>query len=446
MPIRILYMLAGAVGAPLMQATLRPLWNKVNQEVSELWPYELLPPQNLIGMRWRGLIDEDAYRTELAKQGFNAERADNLYKASETLFQAYDVVSMWRRQIIDEDALKTELGILGYTDERQEKLVKVTEMIPSAQDIIRFAVREVYTPEIAERFGQYDGVERVMENATDDIAATGITADAFRKYWAAHWMLPSIGQGFEMLHRDVIGSEDLDLLMEALDVMPWWRANLKAISYNPYTRVDVRRMHKLGILTDDDLVRSYKDLGYDDEHAQGMADFTVEYNKVPEAAESTAEDIEQARVKEATRGSIMKAYRNSIIDKDTTREYLAGLEYTPDATELYIAIEDFASEEDFVDENIKTAHEAYTRNIWTHTQVIDKLGKLNLPGRQIDALVARWDMEKEAKPSRPTKAELFSFYRANIITLERLQTELRAYGYDEQYIEWYIASEKKKGR
>ena len=437
--------LVGNLAAPLMQSSLRPLWNKINQEVSEQFPNEILPPQNLIGMRWRGLIDDDRYKTELAKQGIDSERAGLLYTASETLYQAYDVVSMYRRAIIDEEQMKTELTILGYTDERQEKLLKVTEMIPSAQDVIRFAVREVYTPEIAERFGQFEGADRVLESAKTDIAATGITEDAFRKFWAAHWELPSINQGFEMMHRGVIGDAEIDMLMEALDVMPWWRSNLKSISYNPYTRVDVRRMHKLGILSDDALVRSYKDLGYDQEHAEGMASFTIEYNRIPEAAESTAEDEEKARVKEATRASIMKAYHNNIIDVATTREYLASLDYTPEATELYIAIEDFAREDEITDDSIATAHEAYTRNIWTHTQVIDTLGKLNLPGRQIDTLIAKWDMEKAARPSKPTKAELFSFYRGKIITIERLKEELTAYGYSDQYITWYIAAEKKKG-
>ncbi|GAI14199.1 unnamed protein product, partial [marine sediment metagenome] len=86
-------------------------------------------------------------------------------------------------------------------------------------------MREVYTPEIAEAFGQFDGLDEVVERASADIKAIGLTKETFAKYWAAHWMLPSVGQGFEMVHRAVIPpvstAEEplgLDRLMTALDI------------------------------------------------------------------------------------------------------------------------------------------------------------------------------------------------------------------------------------
>ena len=83
-------------------------------------------------------------------------------------------------------------------------------------------------------------------------------------------MLPSIGQGFEMLHRRVIEDADLDLLLRALDVMPFWREKLKDISYNPLTRVDVRRMHRIGVLEEEGVFNAYLDVGYNEENAQLM--------------------------------------------------------------------------------------------------------------------------------------------------------------------------------
>ncbi|GAH58877.1 unnamed protein product, partial [marine sediment metagenome] len=44
---------------------------------------------------------------------------------------------------------------------------------------------------------------------------------------------------------------ELDSLFMATDIMPWWREKLKAISYNPLTRVDVRRVFKMGIVSEE---------------------------------------------------------------------------------------------------------------------------------------------------------------------------------------------------
>ncbi|GAJ10812.1 unnamed protein product, partial [marine sediment metagenome] len=223
-------------------------------------------------------------------------------------------------------------------------MMRVTEVIPSAGDIIRYAVREVYTPDIAKAFGQFDelgvsageidGVlsgaitkpsldpEGVLAKAESDIEAAGLPPATFTKEWAAHWLLPSILQGFEMLHRGVIpfkstGTQALSLerLMIALDIMPAWREPLKDISYNPFTRVDVRRMHKIGVLDEEAVFTAYADVGFSpfapghdhetvaaafacetcrhESKVGHMLDFTILYNADPPEAEKTVTDTER---------------------------------------------------------------------------------------------------------------------------------------------------------
>ncbi|NVM24281.1 MAG: hypothetical protein HWN68_21185, partial [Desulfobacterales bacterium] len=236
------------------------------------------------------MIEEGRYLEEMKKSGFNEDRSNLLYLGSAQLLAAYDIVRLWRREGIGEAKRDEELNALGFDTDRIEQLIKVSEEIPGARDIIAFAVREVYSPEIAAQFGQYEGADQVYKAAEKDLVAAGMTEETFTKYWAAHWVLPSMTQGYEMMHRAVIEDADLDRLMVAMDVMPWWRDKLKAISFSPYTRVDVRRMHKIGILSDDELIRAYQDVGYDEEKAARMAQFTIRYNFGPEAAEMTAED------------------------------------------------------------------------------------------------------------------------------------------------------------
>jgi len=437
--------LAGGVGLSMLMSSLRPLHNLVNQNVFKLYPNELFPPANLINLKYRGHITDTVYVDEMRRQGINEDRARSLYKGSEVLLNGYEIVALWRRDNIDTVERDEHLTELGFTPERIPLLTKVTAQIPSALDVISFAVREVYSPAIAEAFGQYEGVEGVLQEAGADIRATGMSEDTFKKYWAAHWQLPSMRQGYEMLHRDVIDTETLDSLMIALDIMPYWRDKLRAISYSPYTRVDVRRMHKLGVIDQDALIRAYMDLGYSEERAQGLAEFTVLYNLDPEQREQTGEDVEKAREKEATRAAVMKAFSTNIITEDETRDHLEALEYTDTAIDLYIANAVFSTEEDVTDEKFKTIHEAFVRRIYDYTTTIVKLGELNLPGAQVELLMERWSIEKDAKTSRPSKAELFKMFAAKIITEEILRTELEGHGYTDKYINWYMLFEQQKG-
>lgn len=436
--------LAGGIGVTILSVTLRPVYNAINQKAFQVYPNELLPPANLINLRYRKHINEDIYLDEMKRQGIDNDRAGSLYKGSELLLNGYEIVALWRRGVITDEDRNEQLRELGYTTERIPLLTSVTAQIPSALDVIGFAVREVYSPEIAEQFGQYEGVEGVLAEAADDIRASGMSADTFKKFWAAHWQLPSMRQGYEMLHRDVIDEDTLDSLMIALDIMPYWRDKLRDISYSPYTRVDVRRMHKLGIIDEDDLIRAYMDLGYEWERAEGLAKFTVQYNLDPEEREQTGGDIEKKREKEATRAAVMKAFQTGLIPESETKEFLYILGYTDEAIELYLANAEYAKEDALTDDKLEIIHEAFVRRIYDHTTTVAKLGELNLPGKQAETLLDRWTMEKDAKTSRPSKAELFKMYGAKVISKEVLKVELEGHGYTDKYIEWYLKFEEKK--
>lgn len=419
-------------------STIRPLNNWLNQQIAKAWPNELLPPANLINLRYRGHIEDTVYYDEMEMQGINHDRAENLYKGSEAMLNGYEVVSLWRRGVLTDEDRNTQLGELGFTTDRINLLTHVTAQIPSALDVIGFAVREVYSPEIVAAFGQMEGVEDVLDVADEDITATGMTRETFKKYWAAHWQLPSMRQAYEMLHRNVVDAETVDQLMVALDIMPFWRDKLRAISYAPYTRVDVRRMHKLGVIDEAALVRAYQDLGYDEARAKGLAEFTVLYNQDPETREQTQVDVERTKEKEATRGAVMKAYQTNIITEEDARTHLKALDYKDTAIDLYIANVLFATEEDVLDSQLKTVHEAFVRRIYDYTTTVARLGELNLPGAQVETLMEGWTIEKDAKTSRPSKAELFKMYAAKIITEEVLKTELEGHGYTDKYIDWYM--------
>jgi hypothetical protein len=355
------------------------------------------------------------------------------------LLDATDYLVAWMRGYISEEELKNKLAALGIPNEDIETLKRNLWYIPTASDVIRFGVREVYTPNVISKFQMDEGFDNVLANAKDDLQKAGLSEDTFRKYWRAHWELPSAQMGFAMLHRGIITKEELELLLTTLDIMPFWRDKVIQLSYEPYDRVDIRRMHKLGILKDADLVRAYMDLGYDEEKARKLAEFTIKYNEEPEESEKTTRDKEKEKNLDLTKSDILSGYRNGMIKKEDVFSMLQSIGYSLDEISYYIAREDFMKEQDMQEKYIKIFHDAYVKGIFTKQQVQVEFGKLNLPTEYQEYLFKVWDLEKSIKFAMPTKAEILGFFKRGIISKDIAVQELRKLGYSDRYISWYLS-------
>lgn len=440
MAIPIMAIMGGVMGGMGLAQMFPPMSRAMTYPQNRLWRNEMISVGDALQAWLRKEITDDELDFELSNTGLNPERVDWLKKVIERLVDVGDLMRLYRRGKIPPDALKERANKLGYTDKSVDDLLNSTEMIPSASDIIAFAVREVYTPEIAEAFGQYEGLDEVWSQAKEDIQAVGMSKDTFGKYWASHWILPSVTQGFEMLHRNVINDDDLDRLMVALDIMPFWRANLKKISYAPYTRVDVRRMHKLGIISDAELTRAYMDIGYNKEKAEGMTAFTIAYNKSPETSEQTEKDKEIAKERDLTKTDILFGYENGLLDEGETKTFLSSLGYDEYEVAYHMSKVAFKKEKDETDVLLKYYHDAYVRGVMAKNDIIDKFGELNLTSERVNRLFTMWDLEKTARVTKPTKAELLTFLRKGIIDKAVCTDELLGLGYSQRYVNWYLAT------
>ena len=178
-------------------------------------------------------------------------------------------ITAWRRDNNYQPPPLDDLRRQGWSEERIEALKFVTEVIPNAADIVRFALREVYTPEIAEQYGQFQDIPTA---AYPDAARAGLSEDMFKKYWAAHWGLPSASDGFELLHRGLLTEDQLKGLLKANDIMPYWRDQLIKLSWNVPTRVDVRRFWEMRTIDEARLREIYTALGY---HGRDLDDYVL---------------------------------------------------------------------------------------------------------------------------------------------------------------------------
>ena len=311
---------------PLVTAILAPAIEQVSQEVAARVKPTLIQPADSIDALLRGEMDNATFRRELAQAGYTEQRQDILVRSSRRLLDLGQMFRWWLRDIISEEELDQMLGWQRIDGEDRARLKESVFFIPPVGDLIRMAVREVFSPEIRERFGQDEGFPVEFAEFGKQ---QGISEFWARAYWAAHWVLPSAQQGFEMLHRKVITEEDLDLLLRAQDVMPFWREKLTQIAFNPLTRVDLRRMHKLGLLDEEQLQLRYEDLGFAPDNAALMVQFTLAFN-----TDDTSEA--EREIEGLTRGTVVNMFEDGILAEGEALQILGLMGLSDRVASLFI--------------------------------------------------------------------------------------------------------------
>lgn len=372
----------------------------------------LIPMESLIAYAFKNQELTDEVKTELEKYGYRDDSIAQLFGAATEKLPPDQARDAFLRGLINEFALEDHLKAARFGDSAIEVMKQLYELIPPVGDLITMAVREAFTPEIAARFGQYEDFPPQFEEWA---AKQGLTQEWAQRYWAAHWNLPSANQGFEMLHRDVIGQDELNLLLRALDVMPFWRDALTKIAYNPLTRVDVRRMYALGVLDEEGVKRSYLDIGYDDEKADLMTQFTVAY---------TTE-----REKELTKTDIISLFKRSVMDFSEATALLMELGYSELNASLLVQRATFEMVDDIKKKKIEAARKLYVAGRIKEQTVYDRLGKLDMPAEEQNALLDLWEIERDSKVRYFTVDQIKAFFAGKVLNEPRTLEELQEIGY-----------------
>lgn len=390
------------------------------KELSWLVPNAMLLIQgNLFAVQEKEKIFEDIGHADI-----HPDYRQIYYDAVLTKPASIDLVAYHLRQENQLSELEADLRKIGIHPDYFKVYKKLADRLPPISDIITMAVRETFTPSIAARFGQYEDFPADFEKYAQQ---QGLSKEWAERYWAAHWGLPSPQQGFEMLHRGVIDKNDLQLLMKAQDIMPFWRGKMTAIAFRPLTRVDVRRMYKEGILDESGVYKAYLDAGYDEDNAENMTEFTLAFVLSQQSKFKT--------------GDVIKAYTTRMIDRSEARNLLDMLGVRSEDISYIIDTADYKKEWALTESKTKAIHNLYRRGEYTENKTRSELLRLDLPSDQVNVLMEQWWFErKEDGVTTWTKAETFKFVKQELITPERGRQELLTMGYDNEHIDIYLRS------
>lgn len=390
------------------------------------------PPQAIIPAAFITPEKTTEIRQIMLNQGFAEEQIDLMFLSMYRMYDEDTVRSLYYRGALSKDKAYERMRNLGYTNTRIDEMIQGWPVIPGVQDILTMVAREAFEEDIVKEIG-LDAESEYLPFET--LAKLGLDRDWVIKYWRMHWMQPSIQQGFEMLHRydpdkegeKIITPEILDTLFRIVEIPPYWRDKLTKIAYMPFTRVDVRRMHKMGVLSDEALIRAYEEVGFDRTHAEKMADFTIKFNRGGD--------------KDLTKAEVLKGYSEGLIQIQDTKELLINMGYSENEAVYLTTYEEYKKDKNLQDIVLKNTQSRFEGNLLTEQQTIEKLNTLNLSGNHINVLMEKWRINRFEDMKIPSKADLGKFLISEIIDTDRYQEEMFKLGYNSEYTDWYLQLE-----
>lgn len=399
-----------------------PLWNAWQK-----WSFTQFPNVNpqvveLVEMLHREEITEAEYLQKCLEFGYDNDVASKLFNISKDLLTAADYISLWRRGEITENEADNKLRQMHLGDREIQLAKQATVYYPNPNDLVRFAVREVYTPDIVQRFGL---LEDLPADFIQEANKVGLREENAKQYWAAHWELPSALMGFEMFHRRIIDEDTLKVLLRALDVMPYWRDKLVQLSYNPLTRVDVRRMYGLGVLDEEGVYNSYLDIGYSPENAERMMEFTVLY--------------ESDEFSGITRSSVISAFKKDILTEQQLVEYLKNMGYAQAVVEFWVSMAKAEKASEEVDAYVDEITARYLAGIITLDQARDLLTRADLPSAFIATTINKLKSRQSDKSKIPSKTDLEKWLKLQLIDESDYAAYMTRLGYDRDAISLYLS-------
>ena len=401
----------------------------------------LLDAPPLAASLLRGNITKEDYYAQMSKLGYTETSARLMFELQQQRLDPESVITAWRRGHFkegDQVDYFDDLRQQGITDDRIDVLKTVTKFYPSPTDIVRFLLRDVFIPEYVHDYGMD---QEYPVDADEVFGKAGVDHDIAMLFWKAHWELPSISQAYEMYQRGVIEQKDLHRLLRAQGVEPYWRDKLVAVSYNPLTRVDIRRMHKLGVLKDEDLQKAYQNIGYSPTDALRLKDFTLALTKAGLSVDQTKHEVDQAELLGISKANVIAAYEDNIIDRKTADSYLDTLGVEIYARELLLSLSDYKIDKANDTIEISVIEGEYLNGAITVDDAYAALNKLNLPAGRSEALIYKWVKRTKTKDKRPTVAEMTNFFALGIIDQETFASELSLMGYGKKYVEYFVKAE-----
>lgn len=418
--------LAGAVMAlviALFPAAISGIAARLSQA-----SFQLIRPNVLdFNVGYNAQLRDPQYRAlfidNLQRQGWTDEQVAAAELATAGWLDLNALFSLWRREEITEAQFEERLLAGGMAPTAVPMWKKLKDLIPGPGDLVRFALREVWRPDVVAKWG-YD--QAWVTEFGDWMKKQGLSEEWARAYWRAHWIVPTAAQGFEMMWREVITDDDLEELLKINDIAPGWIPKLMQVARPVPGRIDRRYAYREGEIGWDQLHELYKFDGYTDEWA------TILANTTAKMAVSEAKGL--------TRAAVVAAYKKRRLSSAEAIGMLDDIGIPGDVAAFFLSQADSDRADQLLDRRIDAIGKQYLVGDLTESQTREALAALQVLADEIVAYLEEWTIDLSTKIKRPSRTSLDKFYLRGVVGVEQYRDQMDRLGYSALYVDWYLAS------
>ena len=213
--------------------------------------------------------------------------------------------------------------------------------------------------------------------------------------------------------------------------MPFWRDKLVQLSYNPLTRVDVRRMYRVGTLDEEGVENAYLDTGYSPDNAKKMLEFTLQY-----------ENRDNVGI---TRSNIIKAYKQGLLTENDLESYLQTLGYNESVVSFWLSMAVYEKQQDELDDNVDEFKAQYNLGLINEDELRTELRSLDLPDSYVLKIVSKAVGKRSLNTKLPSVSNLHSWLQDEIISESKFSDYMKKIGYREKDIINYMTAIRLTG-
>jgi hypothetical protein len=384
------------------------------QKNFERAPNLIITPMNAAQLVAQQLRDYGPMEEIAKRNGFNADQFRMLADLAFQFPAAETITGARLRGAITTEAEDRLLNRRGYNAESRELVKAMALQLPGVQDTIRMAVREVFDPVQRPALTLDADYPSAL---TDHARAIGLSEEWARNFWAAHWELPGLNAVFDMLHRGLITRDQVAAFLKAADYAPVWRDKLIELSFDVFTRVDIRRVHDLLKKDHAWLLEQHKRLGYNEADSETLSQFVELLN----------DDERAARRKELTGplvGRIISNVVNGTLNDEQATTFFVKLGYRQDAIDSFLVEARLIRNEQRTERVGNLLGDLYIKDRRTKLEATTQLRERGFTDSEIEERFRGWELEKELRaPSEKeekerdlTRADIEAMYRARQLT------------------------------
>lgn len=396
-----------------------------------------------------GLISREDAALGLSRRGIDLNQFERLWLAESDTLAPDAAIEYARRLGLNEQDTRFLLQRSGVFDEfQQSAMVTLYDQLPTRSDLTQWLMRNVFDQQYVTDFRLDEGFEdRYWQRFSGIFNSIGWSREFAYLDYAAHWILPPVGQLAEMVQRLrpgrvpdnlVFTGTDYYRTLAEQDFAPYFRDRLLAISYRPLQLRHIRQAYLNNQITQAEVVEFYRDQGYSQADAVRMAG-------VEEVAKA------QTRVRNSrgwTPQALAVAYQTGQISADLVLVNMEGLGFSRQETELMLQRAAAEFQGRFVRLGLTRAStralssliKGYTVGTVSRDQALMTMVQMGLQPASADAILRSADLDSRTATATRVIASVKKAYLHGQVTLVQARTLLTRAGLAGERVDQHTAA------